>query len=170
MLLTERNGLPRISDIGAPYLRLAGTRVNPRTNGSWRETFARGLVLRPFGGDAETPVRTPAGARISHVAWSNDSRHIAFTITGSDGIKLWVADAASGIAHKLTDLAMNGIEGNPCSWINPTHLGCQTIPAARGPNSFFPVCDPARPRDERGEGHATIVAKAQEASKSRTSP
>ena len=132
MLLTERNGLPRISDIGAPYLRLAGTRVNPRTNGSWRETFARGLVLRPFGGDAETPVRTPAGARISHVAWSNDSRHIAFTITGSDGIKLWVADAASGIAHKLTDLALNGIEGNPCSWINPTHLACQTIPAARG--------------------------------------
>jgi len=132
MLLTERNGLPSISEVGAPYLRLAGTRVNPRTNGSWRETFARGLILRPFGGDAETRVQTPPGARISHVAWSNDSKHIAFTITGADGIKLWVADAATGAAHKVTDLALNGIEGNPCNWINAAHLVCQTVPAARG--------------------------------------
>ena len=36
MLMTERNGLPPISDVGAPYLRLAGSRINPRTNGNWR--------------------------------------------------------------------------------------------------------------------------------------
>src|SRR5580698_7706123 len=53
MLLTERNGLPPISDVGAPYLRLAGTRVNPRTNGSWREAFARGLIVRPLGSATE---------------------------------------------------------------------------------------------------------------------
>src|SRR5450755_1592828 len=83
MLMTERNGLPPISDVGAPYLRLAGTRVNPRTNGSWREAFARGLVIRPMGGTVETRIQTPAGAKISHVMWSDDSKKIVFSITGN---------------------------------------------------------------------------------------
>ena len=81
MLMTERNGLPPISDVGAPYLRLAGTRVNPRTNGSWREVFAHGLVVRPINAATETRIQTPPGAKISHVMWSDDSKKIAFTIT-----------------------------------------------------------------------------------------
>ena len=131
MLMIERNGLPSISEVGAPYLRLAGDRVNPRTNGSWRETFARGLVVRPLGGTTETRLQTSAGARIAHVSWSDDSKQIAFTVTGSDGIKLWVADAATGAAHKVADVALNGIQ-NPCSWMDLTHLVCATIPAGRG--------------------------------------
>src|SRR5579863_6015114 len=86
LLMTERNGLPPISDVGAPYLRLAGTRVNPRTNGNWRENFARGLVVRPVAGGAETRIQVPNGARIAHVSWADDSKKIVFTVTGADGI------------------------------------------------------------------------------------
>src|SRR5471030_1760477 len=86
MLMTERNGLPPISDVGAPYLRLAGSRVNPRTNGNWRETFARGLVVRVIGAASETRIQTPPGAKISHVSWADDSKKIVFTVTGADGI------------------------------------------------------------------------------------
>ncbi len=131
LIVIERNGLPSISEVGAPYLRLAGDRVNPRTNGSWRETFVRGLVVRPLGGTTETRIQSPAGAKIAHVSWSDDSKKIAFTVTGSDGIKLWVANAATGAAHKVADVALNGIQ-NPCSWMDVTHLICATIPAARG--------------------------------------
>lgn len=131
MLMIERNGLPSIKEVGAPYLRLAGDRVNPRTNGSWRETFARGLVVRPLGGTSEIRIQTAAGAKISHVLWSQDSKKIAFTITGSDGIKLWVADAATGAARKVADVALNGIQ-TPCSWMDGAHLVCATLPAGRG--------------------------------------
>jgi dipeptidyl aminopeptidase/acylaminoacyl peptidase len=130
MLMTERNGLPPISDVGAPYLRLAGSRINPRTNGNWRETFARGLVVRPVGGTAETRVRTPAGAKISHVSWADDSKKIVFTVTGADGVKLWTADVATGAAHRVADLALEAID-NPCAWMDVAHLVCQTIPAGR---------------------------------------
>ena len=132
LLVTERNGLPSIADVGAPYLRLAGERVNPRTNGAWREQFARGLVVRSMAGSAETRVQTPAGAKISHVEWSADSRHLAFTVAAANGIRLWVADATTGAAHQLSDLALNGIAGNPCSWMNGTQLICRTIAADRG--------------------------------------
>jgi dipeptidyl aminopeptidase/acylaminoacyl peptidase len=151
MLLTERNGLPPISDVGAPYLRLAGTRVNPRTNGSWREAFARGLIVRPLNSATETRIQTPAGAKISHVMWSDDSKKIVFSITGNDGIKLWVADAATGAAHKLTDVALNGIT-NPCSWVDATELVCQTIPAGRGAAPAAPEI-PEGPIVQEADGH-----------------
>ena len=131
MLLTERNGLPPISDVGAPYLRLAGTRVNPRTNGSWREVFAHGLVVRPLNSATETRIQTPAGAKISHVMWSDDSKKIVFTVTTADAVKLWVADATTGTAHKLSDVALNAISA-PCSWLDATELLCETVPAGRG--------------------------------------
>ncbi len=151
MLMTERNGLPPISDVGAPYLRLAGTRVNPRTNGSWREAFAHGLVVRPMGSATETRIQTPAGAKISHVMWSDDSKKIVFSVTGNDGIKLWVADAASGAAHKLADVSLNAIQA-PCSWLDANELICQTVAAGRGP---APVASeiPVGPIVQDADGH-----------------
>ena len=151
MLMTERNGLPPISDVGAPYLRLAGTRVNPRTNGSWREAFARGLVVRPMGSATETRIQTPAGAKISHVMWSDDSKKIVFSVTGPDGIKLWVADASTGAAHKLADVALNGIN-NPCSWMDANELICQTIAAGRGAAPAAPEI-PEGPIVQEADGH-----------------
>ena len=151
MLMTERNGLPPISDVGAPYLRLAGTRVNPRTNGSWREVFAHGLVVRPMGSATETRIQTPAGAKISHVMWSDDSKKIVFSVTGNDGIKLWVTDATTGAAHKLADVSLNAIQA-PCSWLDAAELICQTVPAGRGP---APVASeiPVGPIVQDADGH-----------------
>jgi dipeptidyl aminopeptidase/acylaminoacyl peptidase len=151
MLMTERNGLPPISDVGAPYLRLAGTRVNPRSNGSWREAFARGLVVRAIGSTTETRIQTPAGAKISHVTWSDDSKKIVFSVTGADGIKLWVADAGTGAAHKLADVALNGI-ANPCSWMDATELICETIVAGRGAAPATPEI-PEGPIVQEADGH-----------------
>src|SRR5476649_2786905 len=151
MLMTERNGLPPISDVGAPYLRLAGTRVNPRTNGSWREAFARGLIVRAIGSATETRIQTPAGAKISHVTWSDDSKKIVFSIIGADGIKLWVADAGTGAAHRLADVALNGI-ANPCSWMDATELICETIPAGRGAAPSAPEI-PEGPIVQEADGH-----------------
>jgi dipeptidyl aminopeptidase/acylaminoacyl peptidase len=125
--------------------------VNPRTNGSWREAFARGLIVRPLAGATETRVQTPPGAKISHVMWSDDSKKIVFSITGADGIKLWVADAATGAAHKLTDVALNGIQA-PCSWMDATDLICQTIPAGRGAAPAAPEI-PEGPIVQEADGH-----------------
>lgn len=133
LLITERAGLPSISDVGAPYLRLAGDRINPRSNGNWRENFALGLAVRPAGagGVAETRIKVPAGAKISHVSWAPDSKKIVFTVTGADGIKLWTADVATGAARRVTNVALDGID-TPCIWVDDAHLLCETIPAGRG--------------------------------------
>jgi len=131
VLFVERSGLPSIAEIGAPYLRLAGVRVNPRTNGSWRENFAVGLTVHAGAGSPETRIKTPPGARVAHAAWSRDSKRIAFTTTGNDAIRLWVADAATGAAKMVADVALNGVLGAPCSWADDSHLACLTLPAGR---------------------------------------
>ena len=152
LLLIERSGLPSIAEIGAPYLRLAGVRVNPRTNGSWRENFAVGLIARSADGTSETRIGAPTGAKIANVVWSRDARHIAFTVTGSDGARLWVADVATGAARRVADVTLNGALGAPCSWTDDAHLACLTVPVGRAVAPLAPET-PTGPivQESRGE-------------------
>ena len=48
MLLQEQPGLPSIEEVSQPELRLAGIRINPRTNGPSSTRFATNLMLRDF--------------------------------------------------------------------------------------------------------------------------
>ncbi len=41
MLLSHRRSMPTIAEVAAPFLGLAGARVNPRTNGAARARAAR---------------------------------------------------------------------------------------------------------------------------------
>ena len=44
LVLLERPGLPPIDEVAMPELRLAGLRINPRTNGPSRATYLEGLT------------------------------------------------------------------------------------------------------------------------------
>src|SRR5918999_3118617 len=45
MALLERPSMPPIADLAQPMLRLAGLRINPRTNGPHRAQTLRGITL-----------------------------------------------------------------------------------------------------------------------------
>ena len=62
------------------------------------EVFA---VSAADGGDALRVTRTVQAER--HVAWSHDSRRIAYTSAGSEGSHIFVHDFVSGKARQLTD-------------------------------------------------------------------
>src|SRR4051794_16449691 len=49
MLLTHRQSMPSIAQVAAPFHRLAGSRINPRTNGPRLLTAATSLVLKDAG-------------------------------------------------------------------------------------------------------------------------
>ena len=46
MLLMQRPGYPSIEEVAAPELRIAGSRINPATNGRSRQTHMTGLRMR----------------------------------------------------------------------------------------------------------------------------
>jgi dipeptidyl aminopeptidase/acylaminoacyl peptidase len=134
ILLTETPGFPSIRDLAEPELRLAGMRINPDHNGPARTGHAVRLSVRPFEGGTEREISgLPADPRIGGASWSPDSRHLAFTLSFDDRIELWVADAATASARRLTHHAVNPLGGRTFEWLpDGSSLLVQLIPHDRG--------------------------------------
>ena len=132
LLLLERSALPPLTELAQPELRLAGLRLNPAANGPSREPYTIGLVLKPLAGGAERRITgLPAGARLNHVSWSRDNRHLAFTVTLETSIELWAADTATATARRLTARPLNLTTETP-GWLDAATLIVPFIPAGRG--------------------------------------
>jgi dipeptidyl aminopeptidase/acylaminoacyl peptidase len=89
-------------------LRIAGMRINPKTNGLHNTVFNSSLTLRKIPDGAEVKVQLPANARLSLGRWSPDATHFAFTNTTANGIELWIGDT-SGKARRIDGVRINGV-------------------------------------------------------------
>ena len=142
--LLGRPGLPSIAELAEPELRLAGTRINPRTNGPSRDAAFRSLSFRELRGGVERHVALPEGARLNHPRWSADGSTLAFTLTTDEGIELWVAAENTGVARRLVGPELNATFGTPFAWMpdSVSLLMLRTV-AGRG-------APPERPRVPAG--------------------
>ncbi|MHC5005261.1 MAG: S9 family peptidase, partial [Planctomycetota bacterium] len=89
MLVIDQPSMPSIAELAQPMLRLAGMRINPRTNGRFTTSYNVGLKLQRVSDNAVFPVALPVDARIGSPRWAPDGQRFAFTITGDNGIELW---------------------------------------------------------------------------------
>jgi dipeptidyl aminopeptidase/acylaminoacyl peptidase len=132
MLLVAREDLPPVADLAQPMLRLAGQRINPKTNGPHGPRRYVGLTLKRVADGRETPVKAPAGADIGFPSWSPDGSRFAFTVTRENGIELWVGDAATGSARPLTGPTLNTAAGG-FSWMpDGRRVLALFVPESRG--------------------------------------
>jgi len=136
ILLQERPSLPSIEELAQPELRLAGIRINPKTNGPSRSGYVTGFTLR----NAETGVDRvvsglPGNPKIINVSWAPDGKHFAFLLITDSSLDLWVADVAAATASKLYAGQVNGTYyGSPFDWTREgSSLLVQTIPNDRDP-------------------------------------
>src|SRR3954464_10759041 len=94
--LLERRSMPTIAEISEPIHRLAGARINPRTNGRQQRIGAGvGISLKPIAGGADRMVTLPPAADVGGLEFSPNGKYLSFTNTKPNGIELWVADVAS---------------------------------------------------------------------------
>ena len=138
LLIEAISGLPLISDLAQPELRLAGLRFNPRTNGPSRGRYVTALSLKALPDGVEKPVAgLPAQAKIRFVGWAPDARHVFFVnvsdATADSGLSLWIVDVESAQARRVPGVALNGIFGQPCEWLGDSQgLICKAVPKGRG--------------------------------------
>lgn len=133
MFIGYISGFPTIADLAQPELRLAGLRINPKTNGPSRGRYYTALGLQELPGGKEIKVAgLPEGAKIRYADWAPDARHLSFVnisdAAGDAGLSLWIVDVSNGQVQKIPGIALDGIFGSPCEWASDSqNLLCKTI-------------------------------------------
>jgi dipeptidyl aminopeptidase/acylaminoacyl peptidase len=155
LVLSYRRAQPTIAELSRPMLRIAGERVNPRTNGPHRNPLIYAIKLQKIAGAAPIKVTVPANASLSNLKFSDDGSKLAFLNTRSDGIELWVANANTGEAKKVSGTArLNAAAGDPCDWLSDNKtVVCKIVPLGRGPAPADSNV-PSGPNVQENEGKA----------------
>ena len=134
LLILERTSLPSIAELSQPELRLAGLRINPKTNGRSRTNNYKSIIIKNIDSNKEKKVRgLPKSSRISNVFWAPNGKHIAISVINGDRINLYLADVKNGKAKLLIKKPLNAIYGSAVYWLSDSEgLIVKTIIENRG--------------------------------------
>jgi dipeptidyl aminopeptidase/acylaminoacyl peptidase len=157
--LVYRRNYPTIAELSQPILRLAGARVNPKTNGPQRTANIFAITVKKIADGAEVKVAVPPQANLSNIHFSPDAAHLSFLNTKENGIELWIADVATGKAKMVSGTdRLNATTGDPCDWLHDNvTLICELVPAGRGPAPAEPTV-PMGPNIQENSGKAAPAA------------
>ena len=140
LALLERASMPSIAELAQPVLRIAGRRINPRTNGPHRAQLARAISLKSIVDGTSKNVTVPPNAMMSWIGFAADGKRFAFTHTRDNGIELWIGDSATGEAKAVTAAQLNSSLGTPCEWVGDgASLLCAFVPPNRAAAPAMPT-------------------------------
>lgn len=150
--LLERASMPTIAELSQPFYRLAGVRINPRTNAPHRGQRYRDLTLKVIADNTVRKVTLPASPKIEWIGFNADGKRFAFINIRDNGVELWIGDTATGQAKSVTPAQLNAVFGEPCSWVNNgSSLLCAFIKENRGPEPKAPSA-PTGPNIQESRG------------------
>nr|XP_043616072.1 probable glutamyl endopeptidase, chloroplastic [Erigeron canadensis] len=168
VLFLKRTSLPPLSELAKPEEKLAGIRINRKSNARSRMSYYTGIGIHDFEDDdtlgSEKLIHGfPEGSKLKFVTWSTDGKHIAFSILedqeddGDAKIRVWVADVETGKARPLfqsADVFLNAVYLNYV-WVNNSNLLVSTIPASRGSPPKKPLV-PSSPKIQSNESKSIV--------------
>src|SRR5262249_41270738 len=147
MILETPVRYPSIAELAEPMLRLAGSRINPKTNAPHNSIRIVKLTLKNIADGKEIPLTLPPNANLGMPEWSNDGKQFAVTHTTGNGGELWIGDAATGKLRRIPGVTLNaafssggfgggrggGGNNDTVQWMPDSKtLLCRTIVAGRG--------------------------------------
>ena len=160
--LLSRPAMPSIAELAQPMLRLAGYRLNPRTNGPQRPAGITRITLTGISDGAEHAFDAPRETSLGRVEFSPDGSRLIFTLTRYNGIEVWLMEVATGDARPLSDASINAAWGDPCDWLdeNATVI-CTFKASARGAPPGAPDV-PTGPNIQEHSGGAAPIRTYQD--------
>ncbi|MBW4471592.1 MAG: prolyl oligopeptidase family serine peptidase [Stenomitos rutilans HA7619-LM2] len=128
----EQPALTTIAELAEPIVAVAGFRLNPKLSCPARHHTYRGMWLQAIPSGTRQEVSLPDDAQISYTRWSPNGQMLAFVLTQTTGLELWVISLADGLPRRLTDPILNATYGTPYRWLSDDALLCKLIPGDRG--------------------------------------
>jgi dipeptidyl aminopeptidase/acylaminoacyl peptidase len=122
MVLLYRNPYKTIQELSEDELRLAGLRINPKTNIGSRTNYYNNVKVRNLNEkEATEVVGLPTNARLANFSWSPDQKKIAMTNTTSDGVEIWLLNIAEASVRKLTEAKVNANMRDVINWFEDSN-------------------------------------------------
>ncbi len=135
MVLLYRDAYKTIAELSETELRLAGLRIDPKTNIGSRTNYYNKLEIKRASDKDNTPIiGLPQNARLANFSWSPDETKMSFTHTATEGVEVWILDIASGKTQKITEANVNANLGDMISWFSDSkNLLVKFLPDNRKP-------------------------------------
>ena len=160
--LLARPAMPSIAEVSRPMLRIAGYRLNPRTNGPHTSGGVNRITVKRIDDGAEHVFDAPRETSLGDFEYSPDGSHLLFTLTRYNGIEAWVMDVATGQPRPISDASVNAAWGNPCDWLDEgSAVLCRFKASARGAPPAAPAA-PAGPNTQEHAGGAAPIRTFQD--------
>lgn len=117
MVLLYRDYYKTIAELSEPELRLAGLRINPKTNIGSRTNYFNNILVKEIGEkDGVQVTGLSENPRLANFSWSPDQSKIAFTNTTPEGVEVMVLDLKSASARSITDTNVNANMRDIINW------------------------------------------------------
>lgn len=133
LVLLYRDYYKTITELSEPELRLAGLRINPKTNIGSRTNYWNNLKIKGRNDkEARQVMGMPENPRLANFTISPDESKLAVTNTTADGVEIWVLDLTQAQMTQLTDAEVNANLGDVINWLkNGEALIVKMLPSER---------------------------------------
>ncbi len=130
--LLEPVRYPPIADLAEPMLRIAGLRINPKTNSNHNERYFLSLKFKNIAEVKDVSFPLPKDAKLISPKWSADGKYLAAGNITPNGVELWIIETATGKATKLKGVQVNTAFGG-FDWMpDQRSLLVNLVPTNRG--------------------------------------
>jgi len=160
--LLSRPAMPSITELAQPMLRLAGYRLNPRTNGPQRPAGITRITLTRISDGEEFAFDAPRESSLGRVVFSPDGSRLIFTLTRYNGIEVWLMEVATGDVRPLSDTSVNAAWGDPCDWLDDNATVVCTFKASARGGPPAPPDVPTGPNVQEHVGEAAPIRTYQD--------
>jgi dipeptidyl aminopeptidase/acylaminoacyl peptidase len=162
VLYVQSSRYPSIEEVAAPQLRLAGLRIDPKTNGPARPFTITGLTLQALPDGKKIEIALPKGGKVGYPVWSPDGKRFAVTVTTPKGIELWVGGVQATEFQQVPGVILNAAIGDAFQWMPGSEsLLVQLVPEKRGEPPAKPIA-PSGPVVQESDGKAAPVRTYQD--------
>ncbi len=140
IILVAMQDYPSIEQVGAPFLRLAGVRLEPQNHsrhdtpgGYGIPTCARSFSLVKVADGTEKNIDISKLTCADGPSWSADGKHFFFKNKTKNTVELWIGDLQTAKIFRVPGVVLNPMLGSEAQWMpDQKHILVKLVPKDLG--------------------------------------